>query len=163
MNKIGDLVSRKLASKAGRCLLAAAILAAGTPALDNAAFADYATSTPTTAITFGTWKLVVKADTATAAAGLHDFNEYVTIDYDGITAQEMSRMGFGPILPVTSSGPSGSMNFTVELSSEGQGKTVWTGNMTSTTMTGTLSWAKNGKTYTYTFKGAPFTPVEAES
>jgi hypothetical protein len=164
MCKFGNQMTRKLASRAGSCLLAAAVLAAGVSAPDNAAFANTAAvATTPTAVTYGTWKLSVKADAATVAAGLHDFNEYVTIDYDGITAQEMSRMGFGPILPVTSSGAGGSMNFTVELSSESQGKTVWTGNMTSTTMTGNLNWTKNGKVYTYTFTGAPFTPVEAES
>jgi hypothetical protein len=35
--------------------------------------------------------------------------------------------------------------------------------MTTTTMTGTLKWTKDGKVYNYTFTGVPYTPVEAES
>jgi hypothetical protein len=131
-------------------LLAAALFAVGLPAKAQT-------------ITYGTWKLTVKADAAAIAAGRNDFTEYVLIEEDGITAHEMCRLGFGTIVPTVTAGPNGSFNFTVTLTSRNQGTTKWTGNMTTTTMTGTLVWTKDGKIYNYTFTAVPFTPVEAES
>lgn len=114
-------------------------------------------------ITYGTWKLTVTPDAAAKAQGRDLFTEYVLIEEDGVTAHEMCRLGFGTIVPVTSAGPNGSTNFTVNLNSRYHGTVKWTGNMTATTMTGTLQWTKDGKTYNYTFSGTPFTPPEAES
>ena len=93
----------------------------------------------------------MKADAAAIAAGHNDFTEYVLIEEDGITAHEMCRLGFGTIVPTVTAGPNGSFNFTVTLTSRNQGTTKWTGNMTTTTVTGTLVWTKDGKTYNYTF------------
>ena len=56
-----------------------------------------------------------------------------------------------------------SEQFTVTLNSRYNGSCTWTGNMTTTTLTGTVQWSRDGKTYNYTFTGVPFTPVEAES
>ena len=139
--------------RAGLWLFAAVIvLVAGAPA-----------QAQTTTITYGTWKLEVKGDAAAVAAGRNNFDEYVLIEYDGITAHEMSRLGFGPIIPTTSAGAGGAINFTVNLKSRNNGETTWVGTMTTTTMTGTLAWTKGGVTYHYTFTGSPYTPVESES
>jgi len=146
---------RTLISRVARTALAALVLAAALPVSSARA--------TTTGIPYGTWKLAVSADAAAKAAGRDDFTEYVLIEADGITAHEMSRMGFGTIDPTVTAGPSGSMNFTVNISSRYNGSCTWTGNMTTTTMTGTLKWVRDGKTYNYTFTGVPFTPVEAES
>jgi hypothetical protein len=135
-------------------LVAVAVLMAGLPVHADSS---------STAITYGTWQLIVKADTATINAGRNDFEEYVLIEHDGISAHEMCRLGFGPIHPTTSAGPAGSINFTVILNSRHHGSTRWVGNLTSTRMTGTLAWTKDGKVYNYTFTGVPFTPVECES
>jgi hypothetical protein len=114
-------------------------------------------------ITYGTWKLSVKPDAAAKAAGRDAFDEYVLIEYDGITAHEMSRLGFGTIVPTTSTDATGAINFTVNITSRNHGSAKWTGKMTTTTMTGTVEWTKDGKIYKYTFTGVPYTPVEAES
>src|SRR3954447_13764194 len=72
-------------------LLAAALLAVGLPAKAQT-------------ITYGTWKLTVKADAAAIAAGRNDFTEYVLIEEDGVTAHEMCRLGFGTIVPTVTAG-----------------------------------------------------------
>jgi hypothetical protein len=138
------------------CLLAAAaVLTATTPAHGDLSIV------PT--ITYGTWQLMVKPDTAAANAGRHAFEEYVLIEYDGITAHEMSRLGFGTIVPTTGLDALGLITFTVNISSRHHGSCTWKGTMGVASMSGTLVWTKDGKTYNYTFTGKPYTPVEAES
>jgi hypothetical protein len=146
---------RTFLTRLTRTALAAILLATAMPATPARA--------TTTGVAYGTWKLSVKADAAAKAAGRDDFTEYVLIEYDGVTAHEMSRMGFGTIDPTLTAGPNGSVNFTVNLSSRYNGSCTWAGNLTTTTMTGTLQWTRDGRTYNYTFTGVPFTPVEAES
>jgi hypothetical protein len=135
-------------------LAAVAILAGGLPARGE-------TLVPT--ITYGTWQLIVKADNAAKLAGRNDFEEYVLIEHDGITAHEMSRLGFGTIVPTTGLDLLGLITFTVNISSRHHGTCKWEGTMGVSTMSGTLVWTKDGKTYNYTFTGKPYTPVEAES
>jgi hypothetical protein len=122
-----------------------------------------ATSASAQTVTYGTWKLTVTPDSAARAQGRDVFTEYVLIEEDGVTAHEMSRLGFGTIIPSTSTGPGGSINFVVNLNSRHHGTCRWTGNLTTSTMTGTLQWTRDGKTYNYTFTGSPYTPPEAES
>jgi hypothetical protein len=110
-------------------------------------------------ITTRNWKLDVKPDAAAVIAGRSPFEEYVLIEDDQVTAFEMARLGFGPILPTLSAGSvAGSINFTVNLTSRNHGSCVWSGTMTATTMNGTLKWTKDGTTYNYTFTGVPYTP-----
>jgi hypothetical protein len=101
---------------------------------------------------------MVKPDAAGVTAGRNAFEEYVLIEDDAITAMEMSRLGFGPILPTLGTDASGAITFTVNLTSKNHGTCTWSGKMTSTTMTGTLVWNRDGKTYNYTFTGTPYTP-----
>ena len=111
------------------------------------------------AITTRNWKLDVKPDAAAVLAGRSPFEEFVLIEDDQVTAFEMARLGFGPILPTLSAGTvSGSINFTVNLTSRNHGSCLWSGTLTATTMSGTLKWTKDGNTYNYTFTGVPYTP-----
>jgi hypothetical protein len=106
----------------------------------------------------GTWRLQVKPDAAAVTGGRDAFEEYVLIEDEAITAHEMSRLGFGPILPTLGVDATGAITFTVNLTSKNHGTCTWSGKMTTATMTGTLVWNKNGKTYNYTFTGTPYTP-----
>lgn len=141
---------RAVAAKAGLWLLTVAVLATAPGAAAQS-------------ITYGTWKLEVVPDAAAKAAARDPFTEYVLIEEDGITAHEMCRLGFGTIVPTTGVDSAGLITFTVNLTSRHNGSCKWTGKMSTTTMTGTLQWTIDGKTYNYTFTGKPFTPVEAES
>ena len=114
-------------------------------------------SAETTETTTAYWKLAVKPDAAAATAGRDPFTEYVMID-DDVTAQEMSRLGFGPINPILGTDATGATTFTVTLTSTNHGTVKWTGKMTATTMSGTLVWTREGKVYNYTFTGVPHTP-----
>jgi hypothetical protein len=153
-NRITRITRRGMLKRMLCCLAAVAVLTGGIPVR-----ADLTVPV----ITYGTWQLIVKADDAAKAAGRHDFEEYVLIEYDGITAHEMSRLGFGTIEPATGLDALGLITFTVNISSRHHGNCKWSGTMAATSMWGTLVWTKDGKTYNYTFKGAPYTPVEAES
>lgn len=150
MSTSGTTVKRSIWAKVALGVFAAMVLASAAPAKAQT-------------ITYGTWKLDVKPDAAAKAAGRDAFEEYVLLEYDGITAHEMSRLGFGTIVPTTSAGPNGSINFTVNITSRNHGSAKWTGNMTTSTVSGTVEWTKDGKLYKYTFTGVPYTPVEAES
>ena len=43
------------------------------------------------------------------------------------------------------------------------GTATWAGTFGTNTVSGTLVWAKDGKTYNYTFSGAPYTPVDVDN
>ena len=110
-------------------------------------------------ITTRHWKLDVKPDAAALVAGRDAYEEYVFIEDDQITAFELARLGFGPILPSLGMDATGAITFTVNLTSRTQGSVSISGKMTATTMSGTVKWTKDGKVYNYTFNGVPYTPA----
>ena len=115
--------------------------------------------TAVTAIPTGCWQLIVTPDDAAVAEGRLPFEEYVLIETSNITAQEMSRLGFSPSAGTAGKNALGQTTFNVTLKSGTQGTATWTGTfLTSTMVTGTLVWVKDGQTYNYTYTGAPFTP-----
>jgi hypothetical protein len=118
-----------------------------------------------TAIPTGCWQLIVTPDDAAIAEGRNPFEEYVMIETGNITAQEMSRLGFSPSTGTASKNALGQTTFNVTLKSGTQGTATWTGTFLSSTMvTGTLVWVKDGQTYNYTYTGTIYTPpVDVES
>jgi hypothetical protein len=107
----------------------------------------------------GCWQLTVTPDDAAIADGRLPFEEYVMIETTAITAQEMSRLGFSPSAGSAGKNAAGQTTFSVTLKSGTQGTATWTGTfLTSTMVTGTLQWVKDGMTYNYTYTGIPYTP-----
>jgi hypothetical protein len=150
IERIGRLELGRGMSVVGVAMIAAAVL--------NTAQSARAQFSAVPVITTRNWKMDVKPDAAAAVAGRNAFEEFVLIEDDQITAFEMSRLGFGPILPTLSAGTNGAINFTVTLTSRNHGSCTWTGSMTATTLNGTLKWTRDGVTYNYTFTGVPYTP-----
>jgi hypothetical protein len=150
IDRIGRLGTGGGVSVVGVAVVAAVLL--------GAAQSARAQFTAVPVITTRNWKMDVKPDAAAVVAGRNAFEEFVLIEDDQITAFEMSRLGFGPILPSLSAGTSGAINFTVTLTSRNHGTCVWAGSMTATTLNGTLKWTRDGVTYNYTFTGVPYTP-----
>ena len=143
-------------------IAAAMIIGLATPGRAIAAPGD----TAVTPIPTGCWQLLVTPDDAAVAEGRLPFEEYVMIESSSnITAQEMSRLGFSPSAGTASKNALGQTTFNVTLKSGTQGTATWTGTFLSSTMvTGTLVWVKDGMTYNYTYTGAIFTPpVDVES
>ena len=136
--------------------LAAAALVLAAPA--GSAFGQVAPPT-------GCWKLNVTPDATSKVGGRLQFEEYVYFEGLTFTGQEIARLGFtpSPITPGTNA--AGQTTFVVTLSSGTQGTVTANGVYLTTTMNGTITWARpDGKTYTYSFTGAPFTPaVDPES
>ena len=106
------------------------------------------------------WKCQVTPDAAAKLAGRDAYEEYVFIEDDQVTAFELARLGFPPINPTIGVDSTGAITYTVSLKCNLQGTVVISGKLTSTTMSGTLKWTKDGKTYNYTFTGVPYTPAE---
>ena len=111
----------------------------------------------------GCWRLVVTPDAAAILQGRSEFEEYVTFESTGITAQEMSRLGFSPSGGTASTNAAGQTTFTVVLTSNSHGTATWSGTFGTNTVSGTLKWVKDGKTYNYTYTGGPHTPEDVES
>jgi hypothetical protein len=111
------------------------------------------------------WKTNVKPDAAGVLAGRLPFEDYVMIEDTQVTSFELNRLGFGSFTPTISTGAAGAINFSVTLKSSGpQGNVTITGVIVASTMTGTATWVKDGKTYNYSFTGVPYTPaVDPES
>jgi hypothetical protein len=160
-------LSRLAASRGRLARLAMAGVVVLIPA--PAAVAEVLPSTSTTALLYttadGAWKVNMVADAAAKAAGRADFVEYVTIDGLGFTGMEMCRLGFNPDKsPVTGTNALGETTFSVTMLSASHGTWKATGNfnIAYTTMTGTLTWTKDGVAYKYTFTGARYTPAPEE-
>jgi|SRR5215218_72046 len=135
-------------------LLASLAIALVTPGRTLAAPETAVTPIPT-----GCWQLTVTPDDTAVSEGRLPFEEYVLIETGNITAQEMCRLGFSPSAGTAGKNAAGQTTFTVTLKSGTQGTATWTGTfVTSTMVTGTLQWVKDGMTYNYTYSGIPFTP-----
>ena len=148
------------AAKAGRVgalvVLAAVLFGVATPAFGQV--------TTTTLGIEPHWKFSVKPDAAAVLAGRLPFEDYVMIEDTQVTSFELNRLGFGSFTPTISLGAAGAINFSVTLKSNLQGNVTITGTVVASTMTGSATWVKDGKTYIYTFTGVPYTPaVDPES
>ena len=112
------------------------------------------------AIPTGWWRLVVTPDEAAVNEGRYGFEEYVLVESTtDVTAQEMSRLGFTPGKATAGKNLAGQTTFTAQLKSNCHGTVTWSGTFVSSTMvTGTLVWVKDGMTYNYNWTGAPYTP-----
>ena len=112
----------------------------------------------------GCWKLTVKPDATSTIGGRLTFEEYVDFQGMTFTGQEIARLGFAPGDITPGINAAGETTFTVTLKSGTQGTVTAAGVYLTTSMSGTITWVRDGKTYTYTFTGAPFTPaVDPES
>jgi hypothetical protein len=109
-------------------------------------------------ITTRNWKIDVIPDATAKVAGRLQYEDYLFIEDTQITAFELNRLGFGPIMPSISVDASGNITFTANLSSRFSGTITMTGVMTATTLSGTGKWTKDGVVYNYTFSGVPYTP-----
>ena len=136
----------------GRVALAAAALVLAAPA--GTALGQTTPPPPT-----GCWKLLVKPDSTSAIGGRLEFEEL--IDFEGMTftGQEIARLGFSPSPITPGTNAAGQSTFTVTLKSGTQGTVTATGVYLTTSLSGTFTWVRDGKTYTYSFTGAPFTPA----
>jgi hypothetical protein len=132
--------------------VAAAILAA--PAA-RAQEVTQVTPTPPT----GCWKLTVTPDATSKVGGRLEFDEYIYFEGLTFTGQEIARLGFSPSPITPGTNALGQTTFTVTLSSGTQGNITASGVYLTTSMSGTFSWVRDGKTYVYNFTGAPFTPA----
>ena len=141
------------AGRTGLVIMAVAVL------LGGAATASAETTT-LPVISSRHWKCQVTPDAAAKLAGRDAYEEYVFIEDDQATAFELARLGFPPILPTLGTDATGAITYTVNLSSRAHGTVVISGKLTSTTMSGTLKWTKDGKVYNYTFTGVPYTPAD---
>jgi hypothetical protein len=125
----------------GRVALAAAALVLAAP---SGTALGQVTPTPPS----GCWKLLVKPDSTSAIGGRLEFEEL--IDFQGLTftGQEIARLGFAPgdITPGTNA--LGQTTFSVTLKSGTQGTVTASGVYLTTSMSGTFSWVRDGKTYT---------------
>jgi hypothetical protein len=135
--------------------LAAAMLFGAAPA----AFAE-TTSSPVD----GAWELRVVPDAAARLAGRDECDEFLTIDGFGFTGQEITRLGFNPSTPSTGMTAAGEITFTVALTSGFHGSWDAKGSFSAdnNSMSGSLTWSKDGQTYNYTFTGVRTTPPPAE-
>lgn len=112
-----------------------------------------------TGITTRNWKITVSPDAAAKIGGRLDYESYVFIEDTQITDFELNRLGFGPIAPSIGVDAAGNITFSASLSSRNNGSITLTGTMTSTTLSGTAKWTKDGVVYNYTFSGVPYTPA----
>ena len=111
------------------------------------------------------WKVDVKADASAKADGRKDFVEFVYIDSVSFTGDQIYRLGMVQTsLSVTAAATPGVYNVSCTMQSNTQGTASFTGTISNTAMSGTISWVIGGKTYTYAYTGVPFTPaVDPES
>lgn len=111
------------------------------------------------------WKVDVTGSASTKAAGRLNFVEFVYIDSSSFTGDQICRLGMvQQSLSVTPTATPGLYNVACTMSSATQGTVSFSGTVDSSLMSGTVNWTIGGKTYTYTYKGVPFTPdVDPES
>jgi hypothetical protein len=107
-----------------------------------------------------TWKVTVTPDAAAKAAGRSAFVEYIVIDATSFSGEQICRLGMQQTALSCSPAvlPVGTYNVSCTMTSNTQGTASFTGTVSNTLMQGTLSWTTGGKTYAYTYTGAPFTP-----
>jgi hypothetical protein len=140
-------------------LAVAAAVVAPTPAARAQEVTQVVPSMPT-----GCWKLVVAPDTSSKVGGRLEFEELVYFEGYTFTGQEIARLGFTPGTITGGTNAAGQTTFSVTLTSGTQGTITASGIYLTTSMSGTFSWVRDGKTYLYNFTGAPFTPaVDPES
>ena len=163
MKRVQSLVSRAVLGRAGRVVIAAAVLGAGVPVLAQTA-PVVTNPAPTTAmIGEGSWKVQVMPDAAAAAAGRPEFTEYSLVEGTRVVFHEMSRLGF-KTTTISATPAATSTAYTITIKSRDGGTVVITGTATTTTNNGSAVWTMpDGKVYNYTFSGVPCTPGEAES
>ena len=106
-----------------------------------------------------TWKVDITADASAKAQGRNDFVEYVYIESTSFSGDQICKLGMvQTALGVTASSTPGTYNVTCTMTSNTQGTVTLSGTINNTLMQGTISWTTGGKTYTYTYRGVPFTP-----
>ena len=146
----------------GRASLAVLALAAAILAAPKAMAHEVTQGTPTTPT--GCWKLSVTPDASSTVGGRLQFEEYIYFEGVTFTGQEIARLGFSPSPITAGTNALGQTTFTVTLNSGTQGTITANGVYLTTTMSGTFTWVRDGKTYVYNFTGAPYTPaVDPES
>ena len=150
-------------SKLARLALAGAVLFGAAPVAVAETTLPPVTLTTATPVD-GTWKLTVVADSLARANGRDDCFEYLTIDGFGFTGQEISRLGFNSGAPTTGMNAAGELTFTLTMSSGSHGSWTATGRfaLDNNSMSGNLSWLKDGQTHKYTFTGVRYTPTAVE-
>jgi hypothetical protein len=111
------------------------------------------------------WKVDVTASASAKADGRQDFVERIYIESTSFTGDQIYKLGMVQTsLTVTASATPGVYNVACTMQSNTQGTASFTGTISNTDMSGTITWTIGGKAYTYTYKGVPFTPaVDPES
>jgi hypothetical protein len=133
---------------AGVLVFAAALLGVA-----SSAKADMTTPFPTT------WKVQVTGSAATKAAGRADFVEYIYVDANGFSGEQLCRLGMQQtVLNVTAGVPTGTYNVSCTMVSNTYGTMVVSGTVNNTQMQGTMTWTIGTTAYTYTYSGVPYTP-----
>jgi hypothetical protein len=134
--------------------VAAAVVVAPAPSAGAQEVTQVAPSMPT-----GCWKLSVTPDASSTVGGRLQFEEFVYFEGYTFTGQEIARLGFTPGTITGGVNAAGQTTFSVTLTSGTQGTVTASGLYLGTTLSGTFSWVRDGKTYLYNFTGAPFTPA----
>ena len=147
-------IERKTGTMGGRMGLLALVVVA--VLLGSAQSARAQVTLPV--ITTRNWKIDVVPDAAAKIGGRLQYEDYVYIEDTQITAFELNRLGFGPIMPTIGVDATGAITFSASLTSRANGSVTMSGVMTATTLSGTAKWTKDGVTYNYTFTGVPYTP-----
>ena len=102
---------------------------------------------------------MVTPDATSKVGGRLEFEEYIYFEGLTFTGQEIARLGFSPSPITPGTNALGQTTFAVTLGSGTQGNITATGVYLTTSMSGTFTWVRDGKTYTYNFTGAPYTPA----
>jgi hypothetical protein len=106
-----------------------------------------------------TWKVNVTGDAAAKAAGRKDFVEFVYIESTSFSGDQICKLGMQQTaLSLTAGTTTGTYNVSCTMHSNTQGDVTFAGTVSSTQMSGTISWVIGGTTYTYTYNGVPYTP-----
>jgi len=106
-----------------------------------------------------TWKVTVTGNAATKAAGRQDFTEFVYIESTSFTGDQICKLGMQQTaLTLTAGTTTGTYNVSCTMHSNTQGDVTFTGTVSNTQMSGTISWVIGTTTYTYTYTGVPYTP-----
>jgi hypothetical protein len=111
------------------------------------------------------WKVDVTASASAKADGRKDFVEYIYIESTSFTGDQICKLGMVQTsLSMTAAATPGVYNVTCTMQSNTQGTASFTGTVSNTSMSGTVTWIIGAKTYTYIYSGVPFTPaVDPES
>ena len=110
-----------------------------------------------------TWQVSVKGDGAAAAAGRLDFVEFICCDATSFTGQEIARLGFATSSLTRTVNALGQTVVDCTMTSTPWGTVKFNATVDSTSLKGTMTWVQGTSTYSYTFSGVPYSPVEVES